>query len=161
MYVQIFYDRCSKCNKEFNHRLVANRNAFRVGAEMFRCKCGAIYRTGRVEWDHLKSEWKWKFFLPWKEIAVVVAFVAAMMAMAYFVEDIKNTPRPVRLREMAEIVVPWTAGYIVLRLLMKAGFVMNSKRRMKAERQMPEGDAAFHEALREGAEQSKLASQGK
>lgn len=51
-YVHVFYKKCPTCRQTWSPQL-SHAAAIQIGKEVFVCKCGIAWPTGRVEWAHI------------------------------------------------------------------------------------------------------------
>jgi hypothetical protein len=83
-YVHVFYKKCPTCRQTWSPQL-SQAAVIRIGKEVFVCKCGTAWPTGRVEWAHLTPRMRRSYFLSTAEIGVLLLWPFAGGLFAFFV----------------------------------------------------------------------------
>ena len=64
------YQHCPKCSNTFCWTL--RPDALRVGEEVFVCKCGERYSSGKHEWAHLSKTQKFFYFCSESAVGIML-----------------------------------------------------------------------------------------
>ena len=83
-YVKVFYQKCPTCKQTWSAQL-SEAEVLRIGKEMFVCKCGTAWPTGRLEWAHITPRMRRSYFLPTAEIGVLILWPFAGALFAFFI----------------------------------------------------------------------------
>jgi len=82
--VKVYYQKCPDCGQTWSAQL-SETSVIRIGREVFACKCGNDWSTGRVEWAHLTPEQRQEYFFSTAEIGVMVISTIFPALFGYFV----------------------------------------------------------------------------
>ena len=83
-YVKVFYQKCPTCKQTWSAQL-SQAEVIRIGKEMFVCKCGTAWPTGRLEWAHITPRMRRSYFLSTAEIGVLILWPFAGALFAFFI----------------------------------------------------------------------------
>lgn len=81
--VTVFYQKCPTCKQTWSAQL-SQAEVIRIGKEMFICKCGTAWPTGRLEWAHISPRMRRSYFLSTAEIGVLILGPFAGALFAFF-----------------------------------------------------------------------------
>lgn len=85
MYVKVHYQVCQKCGRKFQASLDPHSSAVRVGKEIYRCRCGEKYATGKKEWANLAARERFHYFVSTGEVGMLMICIITPALFGYFV----------------------------------------------------------------------------
>jgi hypothetical protein len=85
MYVRVHYKVCQNCGRKFGASLDPHSPAVRVGEEVYVCKCGVLYDTGKKEWANLDLKSRFDYFASTGEIGTMAICLIMPALFGYFV----------------------------------------------------------------------------
>ena len=84
--VTVYYQKCPKCGQTWSAQLSQAR-VIRIGKEVFVCRCGTEWPTGRIEWVRLNQAQRRAYFVSTAEIGVLVICTLSPALFGYFIGD--------------------------------------------------------------------------
>lgn len=87
-FLRIFYQKCPTCKQTWSTQL-SQADVIRIGKELFVCRCGTAWPTGRVEWAHITPHMRRSYFLSTAEIGVLVLWPLTGGLFALFIAQNK------------------------------------------------------------------------
>ncbi|MGH9531427.1 MAG: hypothetical protein ACRD2Q_03485 [Terriglobales bacterium] len=84
--VTVYYQKCPTCGRTWSAQL-SQSAVTRIGKEVFVCKCGIEWPTGRVEWFRLTPRQQRAYFFSEVEVGVLAICTLVPPLFGYFIGD--------------------------------------------------------------------------